>query len=198
MFAWPEVRRLHMILENVEIENWEFEFGEWMTIKTKGGTPFNVVLQDEMVMTGPDGGSLRSGRTTLAVLRRLFNTCIEASQKVHLDIMVLLEKYPGVARRIAGSAKKGFESSDELSAYKDPLLAPMQHIRHKAVSDILSELSSWLNVGPGYGSAFDGRDGLVIAGRFYGAVDLCKAMQGAIKQILRNPSVLLREVGPDS
>ena len=194
MFAWPELRRLHMILLNVEIENFSFEFGEQMKIETKGGLPFNVVLQDEGVMSGPDGGCLHSGRTTFAVLKRLFNTCQDVSQKIHLDIMVLLEKYPSVARRIAGSAKSTFESTDELSSYSDPLLAPMQHIRQKAVADVLAELSKWLQDGPGYGSAFESRDGLEVAGRFYGAVDLCKAMRAAIEQVLRNPSTLLQDM----
>jgi hypothetical protein len=108
--------------------------------------------------------------------------------------MILLEKYPSVARRIAGSAKDEYQSAGEFSSRDDPLLAPMQHIRQKAVSDILNELSKWLADGPGYGSAFEGRDGLQVAGRFYGAVDLCKAMQAAIKQILRKPTTLLQDM----
>ena len=117
------------------------------------------------------------------------NSSKEISETVHLDIMILLEKYPYVAQIIAGNAQNSKNTSSEFSSYRDPLLAPMQHIRQKAILDVINKLNNWVNSKPGYGSAFDG--GLDVAGRFYSAIELCKAINAAVQEILEKPSILI-------
>ncbi len=190
IYIWPELARLQFILSNLHINNVKFEFGEDLVIETKGGLIFNECLEGEWIMAGPEGGTLSSPRTMYTLMRRLLKESERVSLKINKDIMFILERYPSVAKRIAGSAKKDFENGDY--SIDEPLLSQMQYVRVSTVSEMTNALEKWIEQKQGQRSSLD--PDLETRGKFYGAVEINRSLQKAIREILRNPMTLIKSI----
>lgn len=214
LYAWPELARLQYIFSILNIPNLSIEFGEEITIKTEGGILFNEVLESESIWTsGKDeciNATLVSNRTTFNIMKRLLKEINNLSLSIHAEMMNLIEKYPSVARQIAGSTQDDFAQKSNTSniVKSDILLSPLQYTRFMSVTDAINALDTWINSGGSSKNPIDpmlssfgdpNRDipfdiGMNIRQKFYNSIDLNQAIYKSIQKILKDPMILIKEL----